>query len=116
MTFKVHYKLTTPLWLLQKPDVSPDLETLTKENTTDGDYSGIRCPKCKWQPTKRSHWMCSSSSGAPEFFSGGCGTVWNTFDTRGKCPGCNYRWKHTICLSCYGWSKHEDWYVKRVLN
>ena len=113
--FKVQYKLSNPLWLLQKTNPTVDLDTITKEKTTDGDYSGIRCPHCKWQPTRHSHWMCNNCK-APEFFSNGCGTTWNTFDTQGKCPGCNYRWKYTICLSCHSWSKHEAWYVKRILN
>jgi len=53
--------------------------------------------------------MCASS-GHPEYFDRGCGHVWNTFDTRGLCPGCSHQWKHTACLSCTRWSLHEDWY------
>jgi hypothetical protein len=72
----------------------------------------IRCPHCKWQPEKTSRWFCAPM-GAPEFFKGGCGTNWNTFDTQGTCPGCNYRWKHTSCLACEKTALHEDWYEKK---
>jgi hypothetical protein len=53
--------------------------------------------------------MCVSQ-GPPEFFTGGCGTVWNTFDTRGRCPGCSHQWTWTRCFACDGWSPHDDWY------
>ena len=42
----------------------------------------IRCPHCRWQPERGSRWLCYPA-GAPEFFFGGCGASWNTFDTRG---------------------------------
>ena len=70
----------------------------------------IRCPACQWQPDRKSRWFCMSM-GAPENFSAGCGHGWNTFDTRGVCPGCLYQWKHTTCLSCSVTSLHDDWYV-----
>lgn len=69
----------------------------------------IRCPRCRWQPQRRHMWTCTPA-GAPEYFDKGCGTAWNTFDTRGRCPGCSYQWRHTMCLACGGWSAHDDWY------
>jgi len=39
-----------------------------------------------------------------------CGTVWNTFWTRGVCPGCGYKWQKTQCLACGFLSPHEAWY------
>ena len=39
--------------------------------------------------------------------------AWNTFETRGKCPDCAHQWRWTSCLRCEGWSRHEDWYVKK---
>jgi hypothetical protein len=69
----------------------------------------IRCPVCTWEPSRRSRWYCAPV-GAPEFFFGGCGTAWNTFDTRGRCPGCGYQWRHTACLRCGAYSLHETWY------
>ncbi|MEZ5344099.1 MAG: hypothetical protein R2681_00960 [Pyrinomonadaceae bacterium] len=69
----------------------------------------IRCPKCSWEPKSLSRWYCSDCLD-PEFFLGGCGTSWNTFETRGKCPGCSHIWRWTSCLSCGEWSLHEDWY------
>ncbi len=69
----------------------------------------IRCPNCRWQPASGDRWFCLPM-GPPESFSGGCGHGWNTFDTRGKCPGCSYQWLHTTCLSCNVTSPHDDWY------
>jgi hypothetical protein len=63
----------------------------------------IYCPLCAWQPTSTSLWMCSRQLG-------GCGCVWNTFDTRGICPKCSNKWEITACLSCGRFSLHEHWY------
>lgn len=60
----------------------------------------IRCPACDWQPQPHDRWCC-----AP-----GCGEVWNTFETRGTCPGCLKHWTHTACHRCDTWSPHEAWY------
>jgi hypothetical protein len=60
----------------------------------------IYCPRCEWAPGPHDRWMC-----AP-----GCRTVWNTFETRGRCPGCAKRWLVTQCLTCLVASLHEDWY------
>ena len=62
--------------------------------------SRIRCPQCQWEPQAHDLWSC-----AP-----GCGQVWNTFATRGKCPGCSKHWMHTACHRCDVWSVHEAWY------
>src|SRR6188474_465085 len=77
----------------------------------DRDRGRIRCPLCDWRPRRSSSWCCSRVD-RPEGFLGGCGTVWNTFSTRGRCPGCQYRWRWTKCLRCDGWSLHEDWYLE----
>jgi hypothetical protein len=70
----------------------------------------IRCPSCGWQPGESARWFCADTD-APEYFSPGCGTAWNTFTTRGLCPGCSQQWTWTACLQCGSWSKHEEWYV-----
>ena len=70
----------------------------------------IRCPACGWQPDKSARWLCVET-GAPEHFSPGCGTAWNTFDTRGRCPGCSHQWQWTACLHCSAWARHDDWYT-----
>jgi hypothetical protein len=75
----------------------------------------IRCPICIWEPKKRDKWSCTPM-GAPEHFSGGCGKVWHTFDTRGLCPGCKHQWLYTTCLRCGATSLHEDWYEKKDSN
>ena len=82
------------------------------EDGEDFELGGIRCPRCKWRPTRWSVWCCADSEG-PEGFFEGCGTVWNTFETRGRCPGCNHQWRWTACLSCSEWSLHEDWYEEQ---
>src|SRR5947208_7635054 len=60
----------------------------------------IYCPQCRWKPQPGSRWQCIPS----------CGTVWNTFWTRGVCPGCGYTWQRTQCLACGEVSRHIDWY------
>ena len=88
------------------PLIVPDIDDET------GDLAGrlrIRCPLCEWEPSPSSVWACFSD-GTPEPFFGGCGTIWNTFQTRGRCPGCAHQWTWTSCLRCQGWSLHEDWY------
>jgi hypothetical protein len=80
----------------------------TKDRTTD--FSRIRCPLCRWQPRASSRWFCIDAPDYPHFFYGGCGKIWNTFETRGLCPGCGHQWTWTDCLRCYGSSPHEAWY------
>lgn len=70
----------------------------------------IRCPHCNWEPQKTNLWFCITM-GPPENNSNGCGNGWHTFDTRGVCPTCSYRWKYTTCLACNQWAPHDDWYV-----
>jgi hypothetical protein len=73
---------------------------VTLDDDRDKDWSGIRCPACKWRPTRSDTWTCSP----------GCGEVWNTFETRGECPGCQRRWSSTQCTKCGVWSDHDAWY------
>jgi len=70
---------------------------------------GIRCPLCTWRPLASSRWSCHWQD-TPEPFFEACGTVWNTFATRGRCPGCGHQWRWTSCLRCGQWSLHVDWY------
>jgi hypothetical protein len=75
------------LWLFQemlKPERPAKSRQREQEQT---DFSRIRCPLCKWQPNKSHRWYCADCD-HPENFSEGCGTSWNTFTTRGRCPGC----------------------------
>ncbi len=60
---------------------------------------GIRCPQCNWRPRSKSLWSCK------------CEHHWNTFDTRGLCPGCGYQWEITGCLQCGEMSPHVEWYT-----
>jgi hypothetical protein len=99
-------------WLFQRGVAPVDTtETIDQSDGEESAHSRIRCPLCRWQPDAGSVWECSDCA-YPEYFFGGCGMVWNTFDTRGLCPGCGHQWRWTACLSCGGWSLHEDWYAK----
>lgn len=64
------------------------------------DDAFICCPECRWVPVQEARWPCK------------CGYVWNTFDTRGLCPACNYQWEVTQCPSCGEVSAHAAWYPK----
>jgi hypothetical protein len=85
-------------------DPSPYLEDIA-----DLELPGIRCPLCKWRPVRDDFWECCDCD-HPEYFHGGCGTEWNTFETGGKCPTCAHQWTWTSCQNCWMWSKHNDWY------
>ena len=69
----------------------------------DADSGGpfVRCPKCAWAPRAEHLWSCH------------CGYRWNTFDTGGICPGCQYQWRETMCPACGKWSPHSDWYAHK---
>jgi hypothetical protein len=85
-----------------KPAIDPD-------RSIDDRFQRIRCPRCFWRPTRASRWSCRMGNG-PEPPFDACGTIWNTFDTRGRCPGCSHQWVWTSCLRCGVPSPHEDWY------
>jgi len=96
--------------LLLKNDRSVDHLPVDAVRLDDDEpLAGIRCPLCRWRPTPSSRWACFWIE-TPEPFFESCGTSWNTFETRGRCPGCGHHWKWTSCLSCGEWSLHEDWY------
>jgi hypothetical protein len=99
-----------PLLLFKRADPSGDRKLITVSDTETVDaFERIRCPLCEWHPTPASVWCCYGAD-TPEPMFEGCGTEWNTFTTRGRCPGCHHQWRWTSCLRCSGWSLHEDWY------
>jgi hypothetical protein len=79
-----------------KDKITPDV----RDREFD-DNAGIRCPACKWRPSRSDMWACD------------CGEIWNTFATRGECPGCQKRWTKTQCTQCGTWSDHEAWYEEK---
>ena len=103
--------LTIAFWLFQKGVQQKDI---SEETVQEGDeelrFNRIRCPLCRWQPNSTSRWQCGDC-GHPEYFYNSCGMVWNTFTTRGLCPGCRHQWLWTSCLRCGEWSLHEEWYT-----
>jgi len=100
-----------PLQLLQKVDPASNVDVDTREGERDDPFGAIRCPLCRWHPVDSSRWCCENV-GTPEPFFHACRTIWNTFLTRGKCPGCGHQWLWTSCHYCEGWSLHEDWYER----
>jgi len=76
-------------------------------------FGHIRCPLCSWRPSADSEWCCFNDATTPEPAFEWCGTVWNTFTTGGRCPGCQHQWQWTSCLRCAQWSPHQDWYEER---
>jgi DNA-directed RNA polymerase subunit RPC12/RpoP len=96
--------------LLLKDDRPPErIIVIEDDQDRTGMFSGIRCPRCGWRPSDESRWACDWP-GTPEPRFHSCGTVWNTFSTRGRCPECGHQWQWTSCLRCGQWSLHEDWY------
>jgi hypothetical protein len=83
----------------------------TLDQRPDAADEDIRCPLCGWRPGPASRWCCECVD-TPEPFFDACGTVWNTFATRGRCPGCQHQWQWTTCLSCLKSSPHEAWYQR----
>jgi hypothetical protein len=97
--------------LRRRADIEELIRTTERDRSAERTSpSGIRCPLCSWQPRPSSRWACVDCP-TPELFFGGCGTVWNTFDTHGVCPRCTHAWQWTSCLACGGWSLHDDWYI-----
>jgi len=93
-----------------KDDRAPGQITFDVAGLDDKEaFGGIRCPICSWRPAASSRWYCYCA-GTPEPFFRGCGTAWNTFATRGRCPGCSHQWLWTTCLQCHQASLHRDWY------
>jgi len=98
------------LEFFKRPDPQWVLEIFTIPKDDDADTpERIRCPLCDWTPGAGSRWSCYAE-GTPEPPFPACGATWNTFETRGRCPGCSHQWKWTSCLQCGGFSLHEDWY------
>ena len=95
----------------KKTSRSEEILKILESEKDKTDFSRIRCPICKWQPNSSSRWFCADCD-FPEYFYGGCGAMWNTFETRGLCPRCDHRWRWTSCLRCGGWARHDDWYLK----
>jgi rubrerythrin len=82
-------------------DFETELDGYRRDVSTEGSEAKHRCPHCGWEPDPTAEWYCDK-----------CGCYWNTFQTGGRCPKCNYQWTETGCDSCGKWSDHKDWYVK----
>jgi hypothetical protein len=82
-----------------KPPPQRRLSAAEIEKIFGPELPGIRCPKCRWKPRTEYRWSCK------------CEHQWNTFDTRGLCPGCGYQWESTACPQCGEMSPHSEWYL-----
>lgn len=76
----------------------------TKPWPTKDEYpkrKSINCPKCGWVPDGKPHWGCEK-----------CGTTFDTFETKAKCPNeeCGNSWELTQCIACGKRIPHKDWY------
>jgi len=111
--FRQVYLIAVRLWLFQETLKPKNRAIAAKSDEKKSDFNRIRCPLCKWQPNPQSRWYCVSCD-YPEYFYDGCGATWNTFATRGRCPGCSHRWRWTSCVRCAGWSRHEHWYESNL--
>lgn len=112
-SFLQFYCLLIVFKLFQKnllPGETVDIDEAEQTDDAGSEFGRIRCPLCQWQPDAHSLWCCDDC-GHPEYFFDSCGAIWNTFKTRGVCPGCGHLWRWTSCLRCYEWSLHEDWYA-----
>jgi hypothetical protein len=103
--------MTLTPWQLLKETRLPDQPIVDDSIEDDEGLSGIRCPRCAWRPDASSRWRCAWVD-TPEPYFDSCGTVWNTFSTKGRCPGCHHQWQWTSCLRCSQWSPHSDWYER----
>jgi hypothetical protein len=96
--------------LLKKSEPRELVHIIERSRPGDDEaFERIRCPACEWRPSPGDRWCCNAER-APEPPFTSCGTVWNTFATAGRCPGCGHQWTWTGCLRCHEWSRHDDWY------
>lgn len=65
--------------------------------------TAIRCPACNAHPVSGAAWFCGPD---------GCGGVFDTFATRGRCPHCDAQFAWTQCLSCGRVSAHTAYYPR----
>ena len=69
--------------------------------STGGGRPDVACPGCAYVPSPYDRWVC-----APD----GCGHMWDTFETRAKCPECGALFPWTTCPGCSKTYPHAAWY------
>jgi hypothetical protein len=60
------------------------------------------CPRCYQAPPRGRHWVCDE-----------CETRFDTFETRGKCPGCGAWFLDTACPHCHESNHIDRWFLHR---
>ena len=122
MPHRIQASASGPVWNVSRSmelrrstdDRVPSRIVRDEPTAHDLEEESIRCPRCGWRPLPSSRWCCDGFD-TPESFEG-CGQVWDTFATGGRCPGCSHRWLWTSCLHCGEWSLHDDWYERTGLT
>jgi hypothetical protein len=61
----------------------------------------IACPACGFVPPQGYEWLCGPD---------GCGGLFDTFATHGRCPHCEAQFAWTQCPSCGRGTAHQAWY------
>ena len=62
--------------------------------------SEAACPTCKSAPLVGNYWTCKE-----------CGTRFDTFEHRGRCPECGQLYRTTQCPDCYQEHPIGDWFA-----
>ncbi|MFQ3652376.1 MAG: site-2 protease family protein [Gemmataceae bacterium] len=60
------------------------------------------CPQCLKAPPRGTHWVCHE-----------CETRFDTFETRGQCPGCGAWYLDTTCPQCHHSHHIDRWFLYR---
>jgi predicted amidophosphoribosyltransferase len=61
----------------------------------------VACPACGTPPLVGAMWSCGPD---------GCGFLFDTFETKARCPKCEAHFAVTWCPTCGKPSPHRAWY------
>jgi hypothetical protein len=65
-------------------------------------HTDCACPSCHTAPPKGLFWVCEE-----------CRTRFDTFDNRGRCPGCGAWYLQTTCPHCHDAHHIDRWFEYR---
>jgi Zn-dependent protease len=65
---------------------------------------GCACPACEKSPPRGQFWMCEH-----------CQSKFDTFATRGRCPGCGAWFLETTCPHCHATNHIDGWFKPDVV-
>ena len=110
--FAVHStdRQVVPLQLFVKDDKAPDrITTRYPDWTTTRRSARSAVRPAVGAPRLEPLVLCLCRHSEPSFE--GCGMVWNTFSTRGCCPGCSHQWRWTSVFDVAS-GRCTDWYER----